>query len=105
MHGDRLSELRSSRDCFFASELTDDDVEVVVEHDGQSVACDFGATSDPCHRGFDPGFASASEAAGERFAILLDETPQQLQTRVTSGDKSETQIIRPEYERSQRGQP
>ena len=89
----------------FASELTADDVEVVVEHDGQSFACDFGATSDPCHEGFDPGPSSASEAASERFAVLLDDTPRLLQITVTSGDKSETQIIRPEYERRQPNGP
>jgi hypothetical protein len=92
----------------FASGLTRDDIQVVVEHDGKSFSCDFGADSDPCHRGFAPGFdpvrTTGTSDAG-RAVILLDEAPPTLRITVTSAGGSETQIVEPVYVRSQPNGP
>jgi hypothetical protein len=83
--------------------VTKDDVVVLVEHSGRSFTCDFGAASDPCHQGFQPDYYPGPDfvMTDNRLGVLLSDTPEQLRITVKSPQGSETQLLKPEYQRNQ----
>lgn len=85
----------------FASPLTRDDVEVVVQHSERSFTCSFGSDDDPCHQGFPPEFDPGGSADPTDTVVLLSDTPEQLRIIVTTADGPETQLVEPQYERNQ----
>lgn len=87
------------------SELTGGGAEVMVEHDGKSFKCEFGAVDDPCHKGFQPDFDPGSTSGGatqtDVQVIVLDDTPEEVRITVTVAGRSETEVLRPQYQKSQ----
>ncbi len=94
-------------ELIFDSDLSKDDIEVVVEHSGQSFSCDFGAELDPCHKGFGADFDPVSGPAMNdgRAIVLLNDTPDVLRITVTADGTTESQVVEPQYQRSQPNGP
>jgi hypothetical protein len=92
-------------ELLFASQLTKDDVQVVVEHSGHSFSCSFGSDDDPCHQGFQPGFDPGSTGNPTHLVVLINESPEQLRITATSSAGSESVLVEPDYQRSQPNGP
>lgn len=89
----------------FASQLTQADVQVVVEHSGRSISCSFGSENDPCHEGFHADFDPGTPENPDNLVILLDEAPEQVRVTATSDAGTETVLVEPDYQRSQPNGP
>lgn len=90
-------------ELLFASELTKNDVNVVVEHSDRSFSCSFGSDNDPCRQGFQPDIGTPVDPAN--LVVLLSETPTQVRVTATSATGTETVVVQPDYQRSQPNGP
>jgi hypothetical protein len=91
------------------ADVTSDQVQVLVERDGKSALCDFGAVDDPCHKGFQPDFdpAPSLDTADKsaRPVVLFNEAPKQVKITVSTATRSETIMLEPDYSHSQPNGP